>query len=271
MDYKLRGKRALVTGASSGIGASIAKTLANEGVLVVVHGRDEARAQSVAREITTAGGTAAIALGDLSTESGASAVAAAADKAFDGIDILVNNAGAPSDPMLGMGIFDLKPEHWIATYERNLISAVRLSAHFAPQMQARGWGRIIQITSGLAYTPQGVQGDYTASKAALNNFTFNLSRALANTGVTVNGVCPGMTVTPTLEEWLASIAEANGLGRDVTKGEEFVLKNMFRLTVGRLGQPQDIANAVAYIASPLADYVNGTTLRVDGGGSAAVN
>jgi NAD(P)-dependent dehydrogenase (short-subunit alcohol dehydrogenase family) len=137
-------------------------------------------------------------------------------------------------------------------------------------MRQRGWGRIIQITSGLAYGPRGIQGDYTASKAAINNFTFNLSRALANTGVTVNGVSPGMTVTPTLRSWLASMAEANGLGHDESKGQQFVLQNVVKLSVGRLGQPADIANAVAFLASPLADYVNGTTLRVDGGGSTAV-
>jgi NAD(P)-dependent dehydrogenase (short-subunit alcohol dehydrogenase family) len=271
MDFQLRGKRALVSGASGGIGASIARTLAAEGVSVVVHGRDEARAAAVARQISIAGGVAAIALGDLSNEAGVQSVALVADKAFGGIDILVNNAGAPSDAALGMGMFDLDPKEWVSTYERNLISALRLSAYFSPQMKERGWGRIIQITSGLAYAPRGLQGDYTASKAALNNFTFNLSRALANTGVTVNGISPGMTVTPMLEEWLASVAEANGLGRDIAKGEEFVLKNMFQTTVARLGQPQDVANAVAYIASPLADYVNGTTLRVDGGGSPAVN
>lgn len=271
MDFHLRGKRALITGASGGIGACIAATLAAEGVAVVVHGRDEARASAVVRQTATAGGAAVIALGDLATEAGAEATAVAADKAFGGIDILVNNAGAPSDAALGMGLFDIEPKEWIATYERNLISALRLSGYFSPQMKERGWGRIIQITSSLAYAPRGIQGDYTASKAALNNFTFNLSRALASTGVTVNGVSPGMTVTPMLENWLASIAEKNGLGRDTAKGEAFVLKNMFQATFARLGQPQDIANAVAYIASPLADYVNGTTLRVDGGGSPAVN
>lgn len=270
MDLQLSGKRALVTGASGGIGACIASVLAAEGVAVVVHGRDEKRASVVANQITAAGGKAVIALGDLATETGVAAVAAAADAAFGGIDILVNNAGAPSDAP-GIGLFELDPKEWVATYERNLISALRLSRHFAEQMKARGWGRIIQISSALAYAPRGIQGDYTASKAALNNFTFNLSRALANTGVTVNGVSPGMTVTPMLEKWLANIAEANGLGHDVVKGEEFVLKNMFKAAVGRLGQPQDIANAIAYIASPLADYINGTTLRVDGGSSPAVN
>jgi 3-oxoacyl-[acyl-carrier protein] reductase len=270
MDLRLRGKRALVTGSTGGIGAAIAVTLAAEGVAVVVHGRDEVRARATVQEIEAAGGTARMALGDLATESGASLVAAAADETFGGIDILVNNAGGPSDPALGLGMFDLTPANWLDTYARNVVSALQLSRHFAPQMKERGWGRIIQITSGLAYNPRGILGDYAASKAAINNFTFNLSRSLANTGVTVNGVSPGMTVTPMLESWLANMAAAHGLGHDAKKGEEWVLNNDVRLTVARLGRPSDIAHAVAFIASPLADYVNGTTLRVDGGGSTAV-
>jgi 3-oxoacyl-[acyl-carrier protein] reductase len=271
MDLRLNSRRALVTGASSGIGRAIAKTLAAEGACVVVHGRDEARTAAVVAEIEASGGQAKPALGDLAVEAGAEGVAEAADAAFGGIDILVNNAGGPSDPTLGMGLFDLKPQQWVDTYERNLISCLRLSAYFSPQMTARGWGRIIQITSGLSFSPRGLQGDYTASKAALNNFTYNLSLALKDTGVTANSVSPGMTVTPILEAWLSSMAEKAGLGPDPVKGEKFVLENVVRLTVNRLGQPEDIADAVAFLASPRADYINGTTIRVDGGGSGAVH
>jgi NAD(P)-dependent dehydrogenase (short-subunit alcohol dehydrogenase family) len=271
MDLHLNGRRALVTGASSGIGEAIATTLAAEGARVVVHGRDQARTNAVVAAIRANGGKAEPALGDLASEPGASAVAESAQKAFGGIDILVNNAGGPSDPSLGMGIFDLDPQLWVDTYERNVISCLRLSAYFAPQMTERGWGRIIQITSGLSFAPRGIQGDYTASKAALNNFTFNLSRALKNTGVTVNGVSPGMTVTPVLESWLESMADGAGLGRDRDKGERLVLENVVQLTVDRLGQPQDVADAVTFLASPRADYINGTTIRVDGGGSSAVH
>jgi 3-oxoacyl-[acyl-carrier protein] reductase len=270
MDLRLRGKRALVTGSSSGIGAAIASTLAGEGVLIIVHGRDAKRGNDVVENIVAKGGVASLVLGDVSNESGANAVAVAANKIYDGVDIVVNNAGGPSEEKPGLGIFDLSPRDWLDTYSRNVISTMQLCNYFTPQMKARGWGRFIQITSGLAESPRGLQGDYTASKAALNNFTFNLSRALANSGVTVNGISPGMTITPMLEQWLSSMAAANGLGHDVAKGEEFVLKHVVHLTVARLGLPSDIANAVAFVASPLADYINGTTLRIDGGGSPAV-
>lgn len=271
MDLELRGKRALITGSNSGIGEAIATTLAGEGVSVVIHGRNEARARAVADKIAASHKDikVAVALGDVASEAGADAVAHAADKAFGGIDILVNNAGGPKEGP--PDFFSSSPEDWIETYERNMISALRLSTYFVPQMKERKWGRVIQITSGLAWTPVGQNPDYCASKGALNNFTLNLAKALANSGVTVNGVSPGMTVTPMLEAWLEDMAEANGMGRDKIKGEEFVLKHVVPLTVARLGRPQDIANAVAFVASPKADYMNGTNIRVDGGGSPSVN
>lgn len=271
MLMKLEGKRALVTGASSGIGAATASLLASEGVKVVVHGRDEARAQSVVDQIGQAGGTATAVLGDISVTDGAKVVAAAADAAFGGIDILVNNAGGPSDPSLGLQFFDLDADHWVATYERNVVNCFNLAAYFSPQMVERGWGRIIQVTSGLSFNPLGLQGDYAASKAALNNFTYNLSKALKNTGVTVNGVSPGMTVTPMLEQWLGDVAADAGMGRDPRLGEKIVLETMVSLTVNRLGLPEDLANAITFLASPVADYINGTNIRVDGGGSSAVH
>lgn len=271
MLLSLKGKRALVTGASSGIGAATALSLATEGVKVVVHGRDEGRTNGIVEQIRQSGGIAEPILGDISVTESAAGVAAAADAAFGGIDILVNNAGGPSDPSLGLQFFDLDAEHWIATYERNVISCLNLATYFSPQMVERGWGRIIQVTSGLSFNPLGLQGDYAASKAALNNFSFNMSHALKNTGVTVNGVSPGMTVTPMLEKWLADVAAEAGQDADPRLGERIVLDNMIRLTVDRLGKPQDLANAITFLASPLADYINGTTIRVDGGGSSAVH
>jgi len=271
MDFELRGKTALVTGASSGIGTAIAETLAGEGAQVVVHGRNAERTQNVVNKITANGGMAFAVIGELSSEEGVKAVAVDAENAFGSVDILINNAGGPTAHSEGMDFFEINADQWQQTYQRNMLSVLTLSTYFAPKMKKNGWGRIISISSGVAYSPQGMQGDYSASKAALNNFTFNFSRAMANSGVTVNGVAPGMTRTPTLEAWLKEMAEQNGLGADAEKGEEFVLNNLIPLTVARLGVPQDIANAVAFIASPCADYMNGTTLRIDGGGVPCVN
>ena len=136
MDLQLIGKRAVVTGSSSGIGEAIAKALAAEGASVVVHGRREAEAKRVAAEIGAAGGKAVVALGDLSTDAGADAVARVANEAFDGVDILVNNAGAfPQGPWL-----ESDAAEWTDLYNQNVGSMVRLITRLVPGMKSAGGG-----------------------------------------------------------------------------------------------------------------------------------
>ena len=162
MDLRLAGKRALVTGSSSGIGEAIVKLLAAEGVAVVVHGRDESRANVVAEAIRAKGGEAEVALGDLTTDTGADAVASAA-QAFGPLDILVNNAGA-------VGFFlswaEATVADWAQTYNTNVISGVRMIQRLVPQMRERHWGRVIQIGGGLSQQPQAGGPYYNASLAA---------------------------------------------------------------------------------------------------------
>jgi NAD(P)-dependent dehydrogenase (short-subunit alcohol dehydrogenase family) len=268
MDLQLVGKRAVVTGSSSGIGEAIAKALAAEGASVVVHGRREAEAKRVAAEIKAAGGKAAVALGDLSTDAGADAVAAVADEAFGGADILVNNAGAfPQGAWL-----DSDAGEWTELYNQNVGSMVRLITRLVPGMKRRGWGRVIAIASGVATTPPAEMGNYSATKAANINLAVSLAKALAGTGVTSNAVSPGMVMTPGVEEMLRGMAPKIGLpADDLAALEQFAVKNMVPNPSGRLGRVEDIAAAVAFLASPLAGYVNGTNLRVDGGTVATVN
>ncbi len=140
MDMGLSGKRALVTGSSSGLGRAIAESLAAEGASVVVHGRDEVRTGAVADGIRARGGDAWAAVGDLATEGGAGAVAAAAGE----VDILVNNAGVYD----GLAWSDLAPRQWQSIYEVNVVSGVRMIEYLVPGMRQRGWGRIIQIGGG---------------------------------------------------------------------------------------------------------------------------
>src|SRR5260370_7119162 len=152
MDLELQGKRALVTGSSSGIGAGIARVLSREGALAVVRGRNRERANQVAQEISKDGSRVQVAIGDLADDAQARAVAEAADAAFGGIDILINNAGGAAarhpDEWL-----ETSPQAWMATYQTNVISAVRLVRYFLPQMKHRGWGRIIQIPTPSATQP----------------------------------------------------------------------------------------------------------------------
>jgi 3-oxoacyl-[acyl-carrier protein] reductase len=269
MNLYLHGKRALVTGSSSGIGAEIARMLASEGVKVVVHGRDETRATAVTKEIESVGGHAVVVLGDLNSEAGAASVVETAQQAFDGIDILVNNVGG-SASVAHPSWFDAPPEEWTENYQHNVLVAVRLVKAFVPAMRERGWGRGIQISSRNAISPHAQFGGYGAAKAAVNNFTLSLSKALSGTGVTSNGIMPGLIDTPQLDSWFVQIAEKHAGTRDPKVGRQYVLKNIVHQTVDRLGEPKDIAAAACYLASPLSDFMTGTTFRIDGGSTPTV-
>jgi 3-oxoacyl-[acyl-carrier protein] reductase len=263
MDLQLADKRALVTGSSSGIGAEIARMLARERVKVVVHGRDRGRAQKVVAEIESSGGQAAVALGDLMTVDGVEAVIEATEKALGGVDILVNNAGG-SNSAAAPGWFETPVEVWTESYRQNALPAVRLAQAFVPAMRQRGWGRVIQISSRNAISAYAQFGPYGAAKAALNNLTLSLSKALAGTGVTSNGIMPGLIYTPMVDPWFKALAQQLG-SDDPQAGRDFALKHVLQQTVARLGQPRDIAVAVCFIASPLSDFMTGTTFRIDGG------
>ncbi|CAN5183254.1 SDR family NAD(P)-dependent oxidoreductase [soil metagenome] len=270
MDLQLAGKRALVTGSTSGIGVGIARALAAEGAAVVIHGRDAGRAEQVAGELRNSGARVAIAMGDLTSDEGAAAVAAAATEALGGIDILVNNAGGQTTS--GATGFDNKtPDDWLSTYNNNAVASLRLIHLLSPAMKARGWGRLIQIASASGTTPSETVPHYAASKAAIINMTISLSRALKMTGVTANTVSPGMIATPALDGWLDGIAEEQGFGDDRQRAEAYVAENVVQQTVGRIGQPGDIGAIVAYLASPIADFINGANFRIDGGFSPSVN
>jgi len=271
MNLELDGRHALVTGSSSGIGAGIAATLAEEGVAVVVHGRDRGRAESVAAGIRQDGGRAAVAVGDLSTDAGAASVAEAALAAFGRIDILVNNAGGRSSDGGATDWMGATPADWMDTYSMNTGAAVRLIHALAPAMKARGWGRLIQIASSAANAPNAAVAHYAAAKAAMINLTVSVSKAFARTGVTANTVSPGMISTPSLDAWFEGIERDKGWDGDRARTEAWVLEHLVVQTVGRVGMVRDIAALVAFVSSPLADFINGANLRADGGRSPAIN
>ena len=263
MDLQLQDKRALVTGSTSGIGEAIAKTLATEGAIVVVQGRRETEAKRVADEIIAAGGKASIAVGDLATEAGAEAVVATIQDALGGIDVLVNNAGiAPMGDW-----FQTNADTWMEIYNLNVAGIVRLTNRLVLGMRERGWGRIISIASGEASKPLVYQGAYAASKAAVVNLSVSLANALANTGVTSNAISPGVIWT----EMIDKLADEAGVPKDKGEREQKLVAEWTPNPSGRLGRVEDIANAVAFVASPRADYINGANIRVDGGFVPTVN
>ncbi|OBI44805.1 SDR family NAD(P)-dependent oxidoreductase [Mycobacterium sp. E796] len=268
MNFDLEGKRALVTGSSSGIGAGIATALSAEGVSVVIHGRNADRVNLVANDIRESGGRVAAVIGDLATEDGAADVARTAVAAFGGIDILVNNAGGASETSV-QSWFDLPVSEWGTTYQRNVLSAGHLIHALAPAMKENGWGRIIQIASAAGIIPTSGQPDYGPSKAAMINMSMGLSKALAGSGVTVNTVMPGMIMTSGLRDFLRTFAERRGWGDDLDRAAEYVRKGTGQ-TVHRIGQVSDVAYAVTMLASPKADFFNGMNLHIDGGATGSI-
>ncbi len=230
MDLNLTGRNALVTGSTSGIGAGIAIALAREGATVVVHGRSEARAKSVVEQIVEAGGKAHYALGDLGNDDGANAVIEQALGAVKKIDILVNNVGGPVEGKVSF--FDTTLGEWADSYNGNALAAVRMIQGLVPAMKARGWGRVIQITSRNAISPHANMPSYGGAKAAMNNFTLGLSKELAFTGVTSNASCLASSIR---SNWITSC----GILRS-TKGGARILKGR-RNTYSRIwcGRPSN--------------------------------
>jgi len=263
MDLKLAGKRALVTGSSSGIGAGIARMLAAEGCAVVVHGRDRARAETVAAGI----GAAAVAIGDLATDAGADAVAGVAGA----VDILVNNAGGAAGTS-AMGWTEVSEAAWIETYQQNAVAAARMIRRLLPGMKAKGWGRVINIASAAGTQPIPFGPDYGAAKGAMLNMTSSLAKSLGDCGVTANSVSPGAILTPAVEAWLTNLKVTMGWGDiGLEEAEARMTREIVPIPIGRVGRVEDIAHAVCMIASSGAGFMTGANVRVDGGQVQSVN
>lgn len=259
MDLELGGRRVLVTASGGGIGAAVAQRLAAEGCAVLVHGRGAARAGEVAEELRAAGATAEVVLGDLTEEDEAAEVIEQA--ARWGVDVLVNNAG----PVAEHNWDDAEPAAWLAAMNGNVLSAVRLIRGLLPGMRRRGWGRVINLGSRAATTPLPNLVEYSAAKAAVVNMTTSLARHLAGTGITANTVSPGVIVTAGMRRMFEDGAARRGWPREWSELEPLVAAEYAPNPTGRLGRGEDVAAAVAFLASPLADYINGIDLRVDGG------
>lgn len=260
MDYKLAGRRALVTGASSGLGEAIALMLAKEGVHVIVHGRNADRTSAVVQKIQKEGGTAEAALGDLATDEGADIVAGLA-LAGGPVDILVNNAGFYAHTSWA----NTSCEDWLHVYNVNVVSYVRMIQRIVPAMKGQSWGRVIHIGGGLGVQPINDLPHYNASLAARHNMSVSLARQLSGTGITSNVVAPGAILNPGVEQWLRNAAPQKGWGTDLAEIEQNAVKELVPNDVRRFGRPEEVAATVVYLASPYADYVSGALLRVDGG------
>jgi 3-oxoacyl-[acyl-carrier protein] reductase len=259
MDLGLEGRRALVTASSAGIGAAVAARLAEEGCAVLVHGRDGRRTRGVADRLRSNGATVDLVLGDLTAPTSATEVAEQA-RAW-GVDVLVNNAG----PFAEHDWDSAEPEDWLETVNANVVSAVRLIRALVPPMRERGWGRVINVGSRAATTPLPNMVDYSAAKAAVVNMTTSLAKHLTGSGVTANAISPGVIVTEGMRRMFRARASERGQPTEWAELERQVVEDYAPNPSGRLGTEDDIAAVAAFLASPLAGYVNGIDLRVDGG------
>ncbi|NCD68357.1 SDR family NAD(P)-dependent oxidoreductase [Mucilaginibacter agri] len=255
MDLKLNGKRALITGSSSGLGEAIARSLAAEGVSVIVHGRDQERAKAVAESIG-----AAYVLGDLTTDGDADKITQEV-LATGPVDILINNAGS----YIPRAWLDTSVANWSESYNVNVLAYVRMIHRLLPAMKTLGWGRMIQLGSSGGIEHFALQPDYLAATAARHNLTVSLARELKGTGITSNTVAPGPMLVENTRKMLLNMAGQYGWGTDWTEIEHNAVTQFVQNDIGRFGRPEEVATAVSYLASPLSDYITGALLRVDGG------
>lgn len=230
MELNLKGKKAIVTGSSSGIGEGIAKCLAREGVHVMIQGRKKQELQRVVQEITAKGGKADYVEGDLAKDEDAKHVAEKTLKTFSQVDILVNNAGIFPQ----RGWLESTPEDWLDLFNINVTAMVRMIQAFLPQMKTLGWGRIIQIASVAGTSPSPSMPDYGVSKAANINMTISLAKDLAGTGITVNTVSPGPIATTGTKKLFQEIALEKNWGTDWKEIEKKLSKRCFPIWYGVL-------------------------------------
>jgi NAD(P)-dependent dehydrogenase (short-subunit alcohol dehydrogenase family) len=257
MDLQLKGKRALVTGSTAGIGYAIAEGLAREGATVIVNGRTEAAVQAaMARLAKRGGGTVDGFAGDLGT---AEAAAAIVQRCPD-VDILVNNLGV-FEPK---AFEDIPDADWMRFFEVNVLSGVRLARAYLPAMRRKDWGRIIFISSESAVQIPAEMIHYGTTKTAQLAVSRGLAEATAGTGITVNAVLPGPTRSRGVEDFTAALGRESGQTAAEIEREFFVTARPTSL-IKRFATPEEVAALVVYVASPLASATTGAALRVDGG------
>lgn len=259
MNIDLSGRRALVTGSTGGIGYAIAKALAELGATVAVNGRTAERvATAIAKLEGEAGaGRFVAAPGDVANAEGAAELVAG----LPDIDILVNNTGI-FEPK---PFFEIADSDWQRFFETNVMSGVRLSRAYTPGMVARGWGRVVFIASESAINIPVEMVHYGMTKTAQLSVSRGLAQTVAGSGVTVNSVLPGPTLSEGVADFLKQMAPDSAETDLDALGRRFVAEHRPSSLIGRLASVAEVASLVAYLCSPAASATSGAGLRVDGG------
>lgn len=258
MDIRLDGKTALVTASSGGIGFAIAKELAASGATIVLNGRSEKSVSAAKERLLQWLPSAKIitAAADISDEAGCSHLLSQVPK----VDILVNNAGiyGPED------FFETSDDTWERYWQTNVMSGIRLSRAYLPAMQQQGWGRVVFISSESALNIPADMVHYGVSKTAQLALARGLAKRLAGSGVTVNSVLPGPTISDGFEAIMAD--EVARTGKSIaTLAKEFVMTHRPSSIIQRAASVEEVANMVVYVCSTQASATSGAALRVDGG------
>lgn len=246
--FRLDGKRALVTGASRGIGQAIAIALAEAGADVVVVSRKEAALRRTAEAVENAGRTALVAVANCGRRDDIAALGERVRVEWGGVDILVNNAA--TNPVMGP-LTTIEEAAWDKTFDVNLKGPYLLVKEFVGGMKTRGWGRVINITSNGAFRPVAALSTYCITKAAMVTMTKVLAQELGRFGINVNAIAPGLVETQMSSALMADRAALE--------------RTLETFSLGRVGQPHEIAGIAVYLASEASSFATGETFVVDGG------
>lgn len=258
MELQLKDKTALVTGSTSGIGYAVAKSLAAEGAKVIVNGRTPEGVNSAIEEIKQETGNENV-IGAVADFADVNQVNAIVQQHPD-VDILINNVGIAEPKEFK----DITDDEWIKIYEINVLSGVRLSRAYFDKMLKADWGRIVFISSESAVQIPAEMIQYGVSKTAQMALSRGLAELTVGTGVTVNTVLPGPTSTQAILNFIKDIADQQGISVDEME-KEFFSSIRGSSLLKRFIKPEEIANMVTFIASPLSSATNGSAIRADGG------